>query len=172
VRVYPTFVLVVWLAVPLPGSQPHERTGLVTDAIHDPTARFALERAVKTAAERLERPECTKVLSDFRDASGRTIQERLDSLGDTPRQYLTRLPFREAPDSRCRDSRRLAFAHVGEREVFICGTQLWRTYRNNPAHVEALIIHEMMHTLGLGENPPSSLEINARVLKRCWQQRG
>jgi len=167
VRVYPTFVLVVYLAVPFPGSHRHEKTGLVTDAIHDPTARFALERAVKAAAERLERPECRKVLSDFRDASGRTIQERLDALGDTPRQYLTRLTFREALDSRCRDSARLAFTFVGERDVFICGTRLWQTYRIDPPYVEALIIHEMMHTLGLGENPPSSLEINARVLKRC-----
>ena len=98
-RVYPTFVLVVYLAVPSAGSHRHERTGLVTDAIHDPTARFALERAVKMAADRLERPECRKVLSDFRDAFGRRIQERLDALGDTPRQYLTRLTFREALES-------------------------------------------------------------------------
>jgi hypothetical protein len=30
------------------------------------------------------------------------------------------------------------------------------------------MIHEMMHTMGLGENPPSSIEISTRVLKRCW----
>ena len=42
-----------------------------------------------------------------------------------------------------------------------------RPTATNPTYVEALVIHEMMHTLGLGENPPSSLEINARVLKRC-----
>ena len=65
------------------------------------------------------------------------------------------------------DAAVLAFANVGKRDVFICGTRLWQTYRSNPTYVEALIIHEMMHTLGLGENPPSSLEINARVLKRC-----
>jgi hypothetical protein len=32
---------------------------------------------------------------------------------------------------------------------------------------EAVIIHEMLHTLGLGENPPSSTEITFRVLNRC-----
>jgi hypothetical protein len=160
--------LVVGIAAPSPESSPPERSPLVTATIHDPTARLALERAAKAATERLERPECRKVLSDFRDVSGRTIEERLDDLGDTPRQYLARLVFREALDSRCRDSARLAFTSVGERVVLICGNQLWQTYRTNPAHVEALIIHELMHTLGLGENPPSSLEINARVLKRCW----
>ena len=30
----------------------------------------------------------------------------------------------------------------------------------NPPYIEAVIIHEMTHTLGLRENPPSSLEIN------------
>jgi len=29
------------------------------------------------------------------------------------------------------------------------------------------IIHEMLHTLGLGENPPSSREITQRVNERC-----
>ncbi len=168
-RLYPTCVLVVWIAVPSPGNYLQGGSPPATAAIHNPFARFALEKAVKAAAERLERPECRQVLSDFRDASGRTMQKKLDALGDTPRHYLTRLTFREVSDldSRCRDSAVLAFAYVGKRDLFICGTRLWQTYRSKPTYVEALIIHEMMHTLGLGENPPSSLEIHARVLKRC-----
>jgi hypothetical protein len=166
--VYSMCVLVVWLAVPSPETRAQENGASLAAGIHDPRARFALGRATKAAAERLEHPECQKVLSDFRDPSGQTIQERLDRIGDTPRQYLARLTFREALDRRCQDSARLAFTTVGQREVFICGTQLWRTYPTDPAHVEALIIHEMLHTLGLRENPPSSLEINAGVLKRCW----
>ena len=102
------------------------------------------------------------MLSDFRDASGRTMQERLDLLGDTPRSYLARLTFREAFDRRCQDSVTLAFTYLESREVFVCGTQFWQAYQRNSSYVEALIIHEMMHTLGLGENPPSSLEISAR----------
>jgi hypothetical protein len=30
-----------------------------------------------------------------------------------------------------------------------------------------MIIHEMMHTLGLGENPPTTFEITERVMARC-----
>ena len=163
-----TYVLVVWVAVPSLMHQPHESGSSVAVAIHDPRARFILERATKAAAEKLARPECQRVLSDFRDATGHTIQENLDRIGLSPRQYLARLTFREALDRRCRQSERLAFTSVWQREVFICGTQLWDMYRIDPAHVEALVIHEMMHTLGLGENPPSSLEISARVLERCW----
>jgi len=29
------------------------------------------------------------------------------------------------------------------------------------------MIHEALHTLGLGENPPTSAEITERVLARC-----
>ena len=32
---------------------------------------------------------------------------------------------------------------------------------------EAVIIHETLHSLGLGENPPTSDEITWRVFSRC-----
>jgi hypothetical protein len=162
---YTTCVLAVCLAGASPGTQ---AVKVVTTGIYDPTARLALERAAKAAVDRLERPECQKVLTDFRDASGHTIRETLDGLGETPRQYLARLSFREALDSRCHDSARLAFTYLNQPVVFVCGTRLWQTYRRNPTHVEALVIHEMLHTLGLGENPPTSLQIQAGILKRCW----
>ena len=167
-RVFPTFVLVVSVSMASSEGFAQDKPVPLTDSLHSATARFALERAARGALQRLEGPECGKVLSDFRDASGRTIQERLDLLGETPRSYIARLTFRESFDHRCQDSVTLAFTYLESREVFICGTQLWKAYQRNPTHVEALVIHEMMHTLGLGENPPSSLEINARVLKRCW----
>ena len=141
---------------------------VVTNSVRSSTARFALNRAAREAVQRLERPECRQVLSDFRDASGRTIQIRLDLLNETPRSYLTRLTFRDAFDHRCENSATLAFTYLESRDVFVCGTQFWQAYQRHPSYVEALVIHEMMHTLGLGENPPSSLEINARVLARCW----
>ena len=37
----------------------------------------------------------------------------------------------------------------------------------NPREAEAMIIHELLHTLGLGENPPTSIEITRRVESRC-----
>jgi len=30
-----------------------------------------------------------------------------------------------------------------------------------------MVIHEVLHTLGLGENPPTSTEITLRVEGRC-----
>ena len=38
---------------------------------------------------------------------------------------------------------------------------------NNPSQTEAYLIHEALHSLGLGENPPSPKEITGRVLAMC-----
>ena len=35
------------------------------------------------------------------------------------------------------------------------------------SEAEAMVINEMLHTLGLGENPPSTFEITDRVRDRC-----
>ena len=167
-RVFPTCVLVVSACMVARAASTQDGTPLLIDSITDSTARFAVQKAVRDAAQRLECTECGKVLSDFRDASGHAIRTRLDLLGETAAYYLTRITFREAVDHRCQDPTRLAFTYVGVAEVFICGPQFWRKYQEDPRYLEALMIHEMLHTLGLRENPPSSAEISDRVLKRCW----
>jgi hypothetical protein len=46
----------------------------------------------------------------------------------------------------------------------MCG----REFRNrNRTAAEIIIIHEFLHVLGLGENPPTSDEITERVAARC-----
>jgi hypothetical protein len=51
--------------------------------------------------------------------------------------------------------------------VRVCAGELKRLNPQQPEYVVATLIHEILHTLGLGENPPSSREITARVLSRC-----
>jgi len=170
-QIFVTCVVVGAVSMVSCAASTHGEPPISTDSIHSSTTRFAVQRAVAGALHRLERPECAAVLSDFRDAAGHTIREKLDLLGETPRSYLTRLTFREAIDHRCQNSATTAFTRIGSRDVFICGIQFWHEYQMNPPYIEAVIIHEMMHTLGLRENPPSSLEINTGVLRRCWQLR-
>ena len=169
-QIFVTWVVVGAVSVGWCAAFTHGEPVISTDSIHSSTTRFAVQRAVAGALRRLDRPECGAVLSDFRDAEGRTIREKLDLLSETPRSYLTRLTFREVIGHRCQDATTAAFTRIGSREVFICGSQFWTEYRINPPYIEAVIIHEMMHTLGLPENPPSSLEINTAVLRRCWQK--
>ena len=50
------------------------------------------------------------------------------------------------------------------RVVYVCGS----AFRDmSVPHREHALIHEMLHSLGLGENPPSAREINAAVWRRC-----
>ena len=60
-----------------------------------------------------------------------------------------------------------AYTTPGNRVVFVCVSRFTTGWRNNPAYAEASLIHEVLHTLGLGENPPSSSEITDRVRNAC-----
>jgi hypothetical protein len=52
--------------------------------------------------------------------------------------------------------------------VYVCGG----AFRDLDAkRREQVLIHEMLHSLGLGENPPSTHEINDAVWRRCGQSR-
>jgi hypothetical protein len=81
----------------------------------------ALERARTQAAALLEREECRKVFSDFADAEGRTLQEKLDSLGQTPAEYLGTVHFLNGEiQPLCRRST-VQMATTGKgRYVYVC----------------------------------------------------
>jgi hypothetical protein len=128
----------------------------------------ALRRAVMGARQRLARPECQRVFSEFKDASGRTLQENLDAQGQTAASYLGLIVFADGAGlGRCRNPNTFAMTDRGTRVVYVCGRQFAFVDGNNPSQTEAFLIHEELHSLGLGENPPSSKEITARVLARC-----
>ena len=54
----------------------------------------------------------------------------------------------------------------GSRTVRICPQFTQRQLRD-PVLAEIVILHEALHTLGLGENPPLSTVITARVAAHC-----
>ena len=118
--------------------------------------------AVYHAVLRLREPRCQEVLDDFRDAKGRPLRESLG--GSTPEGYLERLVIRNGEKSgHCASGDTAAFTTSGV-VVFVCGT----TFRRIPPNARAnALIHEMLHTLGLRENPPTSTEIPRRVQARC-----
>ena len=60
---------------------------------------------------------------------------------------------------RCASTGAAAFT-AGGAAVFVCGTSFRTLARGARANA---LIHEMLHTLGLRENPPSSAEITRRV---------
>jgi len=126
-------------------------------------SRMWVQRAVEGAAARLRKPECARVLADFSDIEGRALADKLKDL--SPVDYLSNgMVFFDGTDQRsCESNDRLAFTHRGSHVVFICPAAFVAT----PHLREITIIHEMLHSLGLGENPPSSRDITRQVIARC-----
>jgi hypothetical protein len=128
----------------------------------------AVGRAVEGAARRLQSAECRRIFADFRDASGHTLQARLDAAGVPAEAYLRRIVFTDGFGHRsCRTGHALALTSPGSRVVYVCGPRFQRAHARRPAEAELAVLHEALHTLGLGENPPDSLEITRQVGARC-----
>jgi hypothetical protein len=133
-----------------------------------PVYAAAVDRAVKGAERRLESAECRRIFDDFRDAAGVTLQARLDALGLPARSYLRRIIFTDGFGHRyCHRGHTLALTAPGSRVVYVCGPRFQRAQARDPDAAELVVLHEALHTLGLGENPPESLEITRRVGARC-----
>ena len=119
------------------------------------------------AAHRLASPQCAAVFDDFSDASGRRLKDLLDKYNLSAPEYLSLVFFSQgAENGRCRSEAVLATTRPGSRLVQVCG-RFGRAYRRDPRWAEFVLIHETLHTLGLGEDPPSTHEISARVAARC-----
>ena len=132
------------------------------------TVEQALTQAAALAETKLSEPACREIFSDFRDTQGRTLQGALDGLGRSGNDYLRGLVFYEGYGRPVCDSREIvAYTSPGSRAVFLCGPQFVEKTHRDPGLAAALLIHEELHSLGLGENPPSSREITARVVARC-----
>jgi hypothetical protein len=131
-------------------------------------AAQAVKRALAGADRLLAVPACQEVLTDFRDGSGRTLKEVLDGSDVSARAYLRWIVFSDGRGLKgCSSKGTLAVTEPGSRVVFICPTAFVEAVWGNPEDAEATLIHEMLHSLGLGENPPRSREITERVRDRC-----
>ncbi len=92
-----------------------------------PDAAGAVQRAAEGAHRKLKETTCRVVLSDFVDASGRSLQQKLDQLGLTAADYLSFVILVDAEDrkftkaaSPCRNPGTLAFTTPGSRVVNVC----------------------------------------------------
>jgi hypothetical protein len=132
-------------------------------------ARLSVERAIAGARQRLTNPRCQAVLSDFVDRHEDTLAAILARTGRTAAEHLDLLYFVEGNVSAaCLDNRtRLAATAPGSRVISVCGARLVPYAIRNATGVEVLVIHELLHSLGLGENPPTSADITDRVRAGC-----
>jgi hypothetical protein len=139
--------------------------------IPDPVARRATIAALEAASARFGDAECRKVLTDFEDREGRALAERVSALGVDIQPYIAMVTIMDDSRQRLCASGVVASTGPGSRVVRVCVDELKRIWREEPAeYLVAVLIHEILHTLGLGENPPSSREITARVQARCGRR--
>lgn len=134
----------------------------------DARTRAALERTLALALLKLDSESCQSVFSEFRDGSERTLQERLAATGRDRRELLDGISFRDGSGYRvCQDSMVLAWTHAGGTVIYLCPDQFSRAAFMNREMTANILIHEGLHCLGLGENPPASGVITAMVGARC-----
>lgn len=131
-------------------------------------ATHEVRAALRGAGERLAKPRCQEVVSEFEDVARRPLEDALEELGAPADEYLQGLLFYDgSAQPTCKIKGVPAFTTPGSRIIFICPKQFRRDYRRNPPHAEFIIIHEMLHSLGLGEGPPSAKHITSRVRAHC-----
>ena len=137
----------------------------------DRWTRLAVHTAIGGAFRRLASPECRQVFSDFTDGNGTTLQENLESTGRTAQDYLGALRYANgAGHAPCRRAEVLAFTSPGRRIVYVCGAfrEKFLALRvGERQELDIALIHEVLHTLGLRENPPTPAEITDQVRRRC-----
>lgn len=167
-----SFVIVAWGAASTRGDEA-DASGLASlvRVQLKGEAGAAVRRAVTGARLRLAEPSCDELLSEFTDASGRPLRAHLEELGLSAAEYMGAVLFVDgASQKACSSGDALAGTRPGSRVVALCSEAFVETERKNPRLAQALVIHETLHSLGLGENPPSSREITARVLRSCQQR--
>jgi hypothetical protein len=156
-------ILVAW---PMVASGPPDPVVVNVRHFSSLVTESFVKGAVEAAARRLRTRECVQVFRDFVDAEGHPLAETLAALRLTPEEYLlNRVWFLDGTNqSACNPHlNRGAITQRNSHVVFICPTRFVGATRQP----ETIIIHELLHSLGLGENPPSPIEINRRVEARC-----
>lgn len=138
--------------------------------IKDGVLRLAVVRAAAGAARRLNDPRCEQVLNDFRDLSGQLLFENLKAMRLSPAQFMEAIWFIDGSHSPVCGPGVKAFTKPHSRQVYICGSEfVGRAGLIHQTFLEMILIHELLHSLGLGENGrhPTSAAISRRVMQRC-----
>jgi hypothetical protein len=134
----------------------------------DPRDGIAVNDAILGARNRLDDPRCRALFTDFREPSGRSLQEVLDAAEETAQSRLRSLAFRDGSRrSSCRPPSPIAVTVPGSLVIYVCGREFRAAAERSRVLADAVVIHELLHSLGLGENPPTPKAITDAVLARC-----
>jgi len=135
----------------------------------DPRLGPLVQRTVERAVVRFATPACSMLLTDFTDLrTGQPLARTLAASGRTASGFLGSLRFVDADHMvQCRRRPAYAWVPVGGDVVFVCTSRFTALVKRNEWLAGNILVHETLHSLGLGENPPSSEAITEMVGRRC-----
>lgn len=155
-------LLALLLARPASGHEPG--AGYV-----DPSFGPFVAAAVEEAAERLGTRPCALLLTDYTDRwTGLTLAEGLALSGRTVSEHVRSLRFQGSRTLRPRGGRRVFALTVPATPVVTLCREDLLLVQGRHTFVTAVVIHEVLHTLGLRDDVPSSVAITEQVLRRCF----
>jgi hypothetical protein len=155
------------LASPASGAHEGEAVALAVDSRLGPVFPAVVARA----ADRLSQPPCSQLLQEFHElATGRPLAESLAATGLTPAEFVRSIRFRSGQGlSLCGQHGMLAYTSPGSRAVVVCPGSFMGYRALEGTSTVVVVLHEALHSLGLGEDPPTSKEITAAVRSRCGE---
>jgi hypothetical protein len=127
-----------------------------------------VRRTLDGARVRLTARGCQLIFEDLVGRNGLPLADEVATTGKSPSLLLADLHFADGDDTvQCRTDEGLAvFTALGSHVVHVCSKRFVRLAAK-PERAEMLLIHELLHTLGLGERRPTSAYITSVVTRRC-----
>ena len=162
-------VCAVAAALLLPGAAAGEDGSASPLPEVDPRLGGYVAELVAHAARRFEGPGCSGLLLVFDDLrTGRPLAETLRASGRSAGEHFASIRFYSGDERvQCRWRETWAWAAVGSDAVFVCRARFTALAKKSEKAAANILVHEALHTLGLGENPPSSREVTAAVHEHC-----
>jgi hypothetical protein len=168
------FVLVIMSTLSI-GAGAQEDDHFTTRVLLPPgMPKLYVYRAIQGAEDRIDDPECAKVLDDFTDEQGRPLSATVGNLRLGVGARLWDLLFVDGTEEAlCTDSATAAFTTLRGRVVYVCAARFASSAQPLTGLAgEILVIHEFLHSLGLPESPSTpgaftSAQITERVWARC-----
>lgn len=144
-----------------------------TNQISSPTLHTAVDNALGNATAKLGSTQCQAMIRNNTDAAGISLWDVMSAYASDPSRYIAlQVTFRSGdgiydmqgniPCSAIAGELAWEYA-VGVHEVQVCSEFSTLTVGAGGS----TLIHEMLHTLGLPENPPKSAEIQQMVVDAC-----
>ena len=148
--------------------------GKTGNQVRDGKLKAAVDRALKKAQQKLQNQQCLALFNRIGTVPGETSKPLIDVMHNRkytdPGAYLTKyLTYVGGDSTDCADFAQ-ASTKVGQSQVAVCGTFL--SSSTSDGWNAVYLIHEMMHSLGQGENPPmagqpTSAQLNQQVSAAC-----